>query len=508
MGDPWEDAAASRPAAKQTAASTSVSTAPGNDPWEAAAKSNGSSPAAAATAPEKPGILDRADEAITSTLAPNPANYSSAIKTNAIEAPKTLGREVYSGAKSILGAPGAIYHAITDKPTPEETGLSPEQLPIYRMGIKPVANAIQDYSSGKVTPDAALENAPEAIGQGAGTVVGSKIAETIGPKAIGAAGEAISRKPIPIAPEDAARGLTKAVNPSVNEWPNYIKANAEEAGNIKAFAEKNNLPLKTQLDWAKAAKGAADETNGYFKEKVLGPHANETVSTTGTGFKGKASGEGQTATLAEVNKRIGDINDELRSAYQKREVGQTREALANEPELKAEQKALADILHKELAQRTGLTPEQIGGIRQRFGRMYSVADQTEAAVNQRQSSAGKANEGRRDVPVSVAGVGVDLFNRVVRGGPEGIANRGFVRALDKTKAIPVTDLPEVQPPTPASAIGRPIIPREELSPGKAIPIQETSPEEIAAQAQKLQDRSSAVLKSRNRVLRRPIWEQE
>jgi len=113
MGDPWEDAAASQPAAKQTAASTSVSTTSDNDPWEAAAKSNGSSPATAATAPEKPGILDRADEAITSTLAPNPQNYSSAVKTNAIEVPKTLGREVYSGAKSILGTPGAIYRSTT-----------------------------------------------------------------------------------------------------------------------------------------------------------------------------------------------------------------------------------------------------------------------------------------------------------------------------------------------------------------------------------------------------------
>jgi hypothetical protein len=428
---------------------------------------------AATTAPPKRGMIDKADEAITSTLAPNPQNYSSALKTNAIEVPKTLGREVYSGAKSILGAPGAIYHAIADKPTPEETGLSPEQLPIYRMGIKPVANAIQDYSSGKVTPDEALENAPEAIGQGAGTVVGGKIAETIAPKAIGAAGEAVSRKPIPIAPEDAARGLTKSVNPSVNEWPGYIKANAQEAGNIKAFAEKNNIPLKTQLDWAKAARGAAEESRGYFQQKILGPHATEQVTTTGSGFKGPNAGEGQTATLAEVDKRIVKINDELRSAYQKRESGQTREALANEPDLVAERDALTDILHRELAKRTGMTPDQVAGIRQRYGRMYSVADQTDAAVNQRQSSAGKANEGRRGVPVSVAGVGVDLFNRVVRGGPEGIANRGFVRALDKTKAIPVTDLPEVQPPTPASAIGRPIIPRGELSPGKAIPIQET-----------------------------------
>jgi hypothetical protein len=508
MGDPWEDAAASGPAAKQTAASTSVSTTSDNDPWEAAAKSNGSSPAAAATAPEKPGLLDRADEAITSTLAPNPQNYSSAVKTNAIEVPKTLGREVYSGAKSILGAPGAIYHAITDKPTAEETGLSQEQLPIYRMGIKPVANAIQDYSSGKVTPDAALENAPEAIGQGAGTVVGSKIAETIAPKANGAAGEAISRKPIPIAPEDAARGLTKAVNPAVNEWPNYIKATAQEAGNIKTFAAKNNLPLNTQLDWAKAARGAATENQGYFNEKVLGPHANEEVATAGTGFKGKNAGEGQTATLGEIDRRIATINKQLNSAYNKREAGQTMEALANEPELTAERDGLNEILRDQLAKRTGMTPEQVAGIRQRYGRMYSIGDQTEAAVNQRQSSAGKAAEGRRDVPTTVVGAGTDLFNRVIRGGPEGISNKAFVKALSKTKAIPVTDLPEVQPPTPASAIGRPIIPRGELSPGKAIPIQETSPEEIAAQAQKLQDRSSAVLKSRNRVSRRPIWEQE
>ncbi len=402
----------------------------------------------------KQGMLDKADEAITSTLAPNPQNYSSALKTNAIEVPKTLGREVYSGAKSILSAPGAIYHAITDTSEPGEPSSVPERA-IYRMAIKPAVNAAQDYSSGKVGYQDVLENAPEAIGQGAGTVVGSKLAETLAPKAIGAA-DAVGRKPIPIAPEDAARGVTKAVNPSVNEWPNYIKATAQEAGNIKAFAAKNNLPLNTQLDWAKAARGAATESQNFFNEKVLGPHASDEVATAGTGFKGKNAGEGQTATLGEIDRRVATINKQLNSAYNKRESGQTMEALANEPELIAERDGLNEILRDELAKRTGMTPEQVAGVRQRYGRMYSIGDKTEAAVNQRQSSAGKAAEGRRDVPTTVSGAGVDLFNRLIRGGPEGIANRAFVRSLGKTNAIPPTELPEVNQPMVPKPVRRPI----------------------------------------------------
>jgi hypothetical protein len=42
----------------------------------------------------------------------------------------------------------------------------------------------------------------------------------------------------------------------------------------------------------------------------------------------------------------------------------------------------------------GMTPEDVAALRQRFGRMYSIADETNAAMNQRSSSAGKAFEGR------------------------------------------------------------------------------------------------------------------
>jgi hypothetical protein len=467
-------------------------------------------------APDSPGLLDRADTAITSALEPNPKNYGSLVRTNAIEVPKTLGREVYAAGKSILGAPAAMYHAIADAPADlTEPALDPVQRAVYRSVVKPVVTAAQDYSSGKVTPESALSVAPEAIGQGAGTVIGGKLADMAVPKVITAATKLGAEiRPVPLAPEMAARGITKAVNPAVNEWPSYIKATAEEAGNIKAFAEKNNLPLKTQLDWAKAARGAADESRGYYQEKVLGPNADEQVSTAGTNFKGKNAGESQTATIGEVNKRITDINDELRSAYQKKEAGQTREALANEPELKAEQQALTQILYKELGQRTGLQPEQVAAIRQRFGKQYSIADQTEAAVNQRQSSAGKMTEGRRDVPTTATGTAVDLFNKVVRGGPEGISNRAFGKSLNQSGGIPITEMPAINPPAPVPGRGIPawqMRTRLGTAPeGTAIPVEETSPTEIQNQQTRLSDRAAANEFRRNSQPGRriPLWQRQ
>ena len=138
---------------------------------------------------EKSGLLSRADSAITSALEPNPENYRGAFRTNAIEVPKTLGREVYSGVKTIAGLadPRPYYHALTDAPKEDEpptfgnpvdpSGIATRAA--YRLIGKPVQNAVEDYSGGKVSPDAALSVAPEAMGTGAGTVVAGKLAQMV-----------------------------------------------------------------------------------------------------------------------------------------------------------------------------------------------------------------------------------------------------------------------------------------------------------------------------------------
>jgi hypothetical protein len=238
-----------------------------------------------------------------------------------------------------------------------------------------------------------------------------------------------------IAPAEAtARQVTKAVNPAVNEWNGYIEAIKAEGSTIADYAKRTGNPLKTQLEFAKAARGAAEEAHAVYRETMLNPVADKVVSVAGKNYKGSMVGEGPNARLADIDKRIGDINDTLRSAYQKKEAGQVMTALENESALQAEKVALTEVLHREIAKNLGIQPEQVAAQRQKFGRMYSVSDQTTAAVNQRQSSAGKAGEGRRDIPVTTAGAVAEAWNKM-RGGPEAIADKNFRRALKARQSV-------------------------------------------------------------------------
>lgn len=165
-------------------------------------------PAAAHTdsaAPENKGLLDTAkdfwskkadsvDKAVTSTLAPDTS--AGFLKTQAVEVPKTLGREIYSMGKTALGMPAGIYHALADPATEEEkskyadfeqknkelpgsetSGVKRIGLAANRMlGLDSAADAMKSYTNPATHPtyEQALSVAPEAMGQGAGTVVGAE----------------------------------------------------------------------------------------------------------------------------------------------------------------------------------------------------------------------------------------------------------------------------------------------------------------------------------------------
>lgn len=132
----------------------------------------------------------------------------------------TLGREAKAAGQSIAGIPGGIYHAFSDQPSAEEqkefsTDAHPGVIKrgaigITRMTAEPIANAADWYikaAQGKI-PNAyeqALSVAPEAIGTGAGNVIGGKLIEG----APGAAAGAIEKTP-PLV-RAAARGANKAL---------------------------------------------------------------------------------------------------------------------------------------------------------------------------------------------------------------------------------------------------------------------------------------------------------
>ncbi len=190
---------------------------------------------------EQPSTLEKTDKAITGALETNPENLKSLARTNLIEVPKTLGREVYSGIKAIGSMPGGIYHAFADEPTQEErernaqfekengeapgaetSGLKRIGLGIQRMsGIPAAEEAVKTYANPKTRPsyEQILSVAPEALGQGAGTVLAAKAAETAAPKIVRGVKEAAP------AIKNAAAPVTDAVNNVVNKGVRRIGYN-------------------------------------------------------------------------------------------------------------------------------------------------------------------------------------------------------------------------------------------------------------------------------------------
>jgi hypothetical protein len=147
----------------------------------------------------------------------NPSNYQSFVKTNAVEAPKTLGRELVSAGQTILGMPGQVYHAVIDPATEEERAKQAEfekahgeapgtetsgwkrvGLAARRLsGIDALEDAIKDYRDPAKRPsvEQVLSAAPEAIGGGAGVVLAGEAGAKAGAGLVKAGTEILKRAP-------------------------------------------------------------------------------------------------------------------------------------------------------------------------------------------------------------------------------------------------------------------------------------------------------------------------
>ena len=180
------------------------------------------------------------DKAVTGALAPNNGPGDDMISP-VTESAKSLGRSVYSMGKTIAGMPMGIYHGLTDPATEEEkathaqferahgeapgaetSGMKRIGLAAGRMsGLLSGEEAINTYANPATRPtyEQALSVAPEALGQGAGTVVGAEMG--------GKATKGITRENLPttVAARDAAvRGIGRAAG--------TVLKNPELAGTI------------------------------------------------------------------------------------------------------------------------------------------------------------------------------------------------------------------------------------------------------------------------------------
>ena len=223
--DPWEAAAKTYKAKGAPSTSAPANSAKSeSDPWESAAKTYKAKTTSDAEESET-GSNQWYKDKVESALAPTPADVSpdsGVVRSQLIAPAKSLGRELISGGKTAAGLIPSIYHAFADEPTEEEkqqqaqfekehgeeagaetSGLKRIGLGIERMTTAPLIDAAKTYANPATRPtyEQALSVAPEAMGQGAGTVVGGKLIGDMAEKA-------------PAAAKGAAKGAIERVTPS------------------------------------------------------------------------------------------------------------------------------------------------------------------------------------------------------------------------------------------------------------------------------------------------------
>jgi hypothetical protein len=331
--------------------------------------------------------------------------------------------------------PGAVYDAVT--------GRMPAQL-------QNIADTVQAY---RTDPAKAFGG---QLGDVAATGVMGAAGEAAAPVVSGVSRFARNFKPTPspeIVPpaETAARNLTNAISPDLKDVPNYIKAAQKEVPNILDYAKRTNNPLNTQIEFAKAAEGSANEAADHLENNFLQPHGN-VVKQVPDNFGGNYTERGENpkkfATLRDINDRVVQLNKELDKP--KLNVGDERTALASKADLQAEKSGLTQLLHQSLSDLTGVAPEDIAELRQRVGRSRELANDTTAAVNKRGVSDAKPGE----IPIHKTGIATKLVN-AARGGETAIADRAFQNAIkqftDASAPLPQVTGPRTPPP-PAAPI--------------------------------------------------------
>lgn len=264
-----------------------------------------------------------------------------------------------------------------------------------------------------------------------------------------------------LTPEEAAtQSLVKGTVPELAAVQR-IKGAASELPDALAYAERTGQPINGKLDTAKALRGRAAEIQTHYTEKLMRPHSGK-FKTVPEEYNGEMSGNGKNqATIGQINDRVDAINRELKSNFRKKLKSQTTEANASDADLNAEKGKLTKILHESLADMNGLQPEDIASVRQRAGKLRSLAEETELSADRDTVSAGRSAMGASGVPAPTkTGIlqnGYEFF----KGGPEVIGNRNFQGSL---KGFEAKEAPLPQPvlPDPATTATTPEAARAEF----------------------------------------------
>jgi hypothetical protein len=315
--------------------------------------------------------------------------------------------------------------------------------------------AHSEVNAARANPSKFVAN---AIGQiGTGAIIGEATAPVISaaaniiPRIPGAIAEGKSAfsnaaypKNLSLTPEEAtAQSVVKSLTPDPSAIPN-VKSASPEIPDALAYAQREGIPQNGKLDTAKALQGRADEIQSHYDNNILKPNQTA-VQTVPANYDGTTVGENK-ATLGQINDRVDAINRELKSNFRKKLSSQTTEANASDADLLDEKGQLTTILHDKLGELTGIPPEDIADMRQRAGKLRSLAQEVTDSANKDTLASGKKE---------VSGGTFSLRNPIeglqdrIGGGQEVIGNRVWKQTLD---SIQPAEKPLPQPKAPGPDI--------------------------------------------------------
>lgn len=433
-----------------------------------AALAKGFKQAVAMTSPDgKLGYIpvDRVKDALTAGF-----NVDTSHPAGTAAAPQLPAHSQAPAMQSSLLAPSTYTKAVSDTATGLATPLAhiPSQIASYG-GFKnpadqggPIQSIVNDPDKG-----AGVANALTQVGTALALGKGIEVAPRI-PEAMSAAGDAVAATKAKLYPTSqsltprvsAARNLSKALVVDPAGVNNFVKAATDEAGTVVGYAKDNGLPINSKIDFANAAKQTADAVQAHFDEKILAPNAQK-VTAVPASYQGPTVGEGNNATLGDINGRINAISSELKSNFRKPLQAQTSAANTSDADLLSEKQALTNVLHKQLGEATGLPAQAISDLRMQAGKLRTVADESQASANRDLTAAGKQAMGTTTSAVGTKAGLIDRGLQMVQGGPEVIGNRQINSALQKVEPtslnLPTPAPPAIVPPVPKVPIGGPSI---------------------------------------------------
>jgi hypothetical protein len=209
----------------------------------------------------------------------------------------------------------------------------------------------------------------------------------------------------------AAEKLTDAVIPKKEQMAKFQSNVEDTLLDARNAAKRNGYDITDRPSMARAYRGGADDLKAIYDDKMLAPVKGKLPVKDIPGYEG-AQLDANSASAAQLNKRLTDINGELYQSYEKG--GQAAQAaVKTKAQLTAEARGIRAVLDPAISDATGYDVATIADTRSRFGKMYDVADKVETSINRGRVTENLKAQGEK-MPTSLQEGGISTATRLKR----------------------------------------------------------------------------------------------